>query len=306
MGKVVVVGSMNMDILSTMARAPKAGETVIGDTVIFCPGGKGLNQAVAAAGAGADVHFVGRLGQDRMGDEVEAFLKDKGIDTTGIARSATKATANALILVDQTSENWIVVVPAANAETSPEDAAKVAIAKGDIVVSQFEVPRTTVAATFARARAVGALTVLNAAPALDDAPDQMWADTDILIVNETELSHFARTEVAATAPAAEIAKVARSLSRRKGQVVVATLGVRGAVVVTDDGVSEVPGRKVKAVDTTGAGDCFVGTLAAQLSKGQDLSEAVRVANVSASISVTRVGTGTAMPVWSEIEAALKG
>ena len=306
MGKVIVVGSMNMDILSTMARAPRAGETVNGDSVIFCPGGKGLNQAVAAAGAGAQVIFVGRLGRDRIGDEVEAFMQGRGIDTSGIERSASLATANALILVDQSGENWIVVIPAANAETSAEDAARVPLAKGDIVVSQFEIPRATIAATFARARAAGALTVLNAAPALDDAPDQMWADTDILIVNETELSHFARAEVAATAPAAEIARVARSLSRRKGQVVVATLGVRGAVVVADDGVAEVPGRTVKAVDTTGAGDCFVGTLAAQLAKGQGLSEAVRVANVAASISVTRVGTGTAMPVWSEIEAALKG
>lgn len=301
---VVVVGSMNMDILATMPRAPRPGETVNGDAVIFMPGGKGLNQAVAAAQLGAPVLFVGRLGRDAMGDQVLEFMAGKGIDTRGIVRTSTQATANALILVDASAENQIVVIPAANAETSPEDAAKVTFVPADVVVSQFEVPRTTIAAVFARARAAGARTILNSAPALDDAPEAMWVDTDILVVNETELGHFAGADVPGDAPVEIVAAAARKLLRRAGQTIIATLGPRGAVAVTADAVTVSPGRSVKAVDTTGAGDCFVGTLAARLQAGDDLAAAMRAANAAASIAVTRIGTGTAMPTRDELAAAL--
>ncbi|QJE73334.1 ribokinase [Aerophototrophica crusticola] len=306
MPKVVIAGSMNIDILSTMPRAPRAGETVNGDTVAFMPGGKGLNQAVAAAQQGVEVAFVGRLGQDAFGDQVESFLRSKGIDTGGIVRTTTSPTANAIIFVDKSAENYIVVIPAANAETSPEDAAKLEINAGDVVVSQFEIPRPTIAAVFARARQAGARTVLNAAPALDDAPESLWADTDILVVNETELGHFAGTEVSGDAPVAEVGRVARTLLRRPGQTIIATLGVRGAVAVTAETEFLVPGRPVKAVDTTGAGDCFVGSLCARLSAGDELETAMRYANVAASISVTRIGTGTAMPTADEVRGALAG
>lgn len=301
---VVVIGSMNMDILATMARAPRPGETVNGDAVAFMPGGKGLNQAVAAAQLGAPVLFIGRLGRDAMGDQVLDFMTGKGIDTRGIVRSATRPTANAIILVDATAENQIVVIPAANAETAPEDAARVTFVPRDVVVSQFEVPRTTIAAVFARAREAGARTLLNAAPALDDAPAELWDATDMLVVNETELSHFAGADVPGDAAVAVVAAAARRLIRRAGQTVIATLGPRGAVAVTADDVIVSPGRAVKAVDTTGAGDCFVGTLAARLQAGDDLATAMRTANVAASIAVTRVGTGTAMPTKDEVQAAL--
>jgi len=306
MPKVVVVGSINIDILSTMQRAPRAGETVNGDTVAFMPGGKGLNQGIACAQQGVATSFVGRVGRDAFGDQVLAFFAAKGIDTGGIVRSETQPTGNAIILVDATAENRIVVIPAANTEIAPDDAAGVEIAAGDVVVSQFEVPRTTIAAVFARARAAGATTVLNAAPALDDAPDALWADTDILVVNETELSHFAAAPLTADAPVAEVGEVARRLIRRDGQTVLATLGARGAVAVTAGGEVFVPGRTVKAVDTTGAGDCFVGTFCARIAAGDDMAAAMRYANVAASIAVTRVGTGTAMPTADEVRAALAG
>lgn len=304
MAKVVIAGSINIDILSTMKRAPRAGETVNGDTVAFMPGGKGLNQAVAAAQQGLPVAFVGRVGQDAFGDQVIAFFQEKGIDTGAIIRTGTAPTANAIILVDGTAENYIVVIPAANAETCPADAERLEIAAGDVVVSQFEIPRTTIAAVFRRARQAGARTILNAAPALDDAPESLWADTDILVVNETELSHFAGVPVSGDAPVAEVGDVARRLIQRPGQTVIATLGVRGAVAVTAEGEILVPGRAVKAVDTTGAGDCFVGSLSARLAAGDDLAAAMRYANVAASISVTRVGTGTAMPTADEVRAVL--
>lgn len=304
MPKLIVIGSINYDILSTMQRAPKAGETVNGETVQLMPGGKGLNQAVAAVQQGAPVHFVGKVGRDMFGDRILDFFKDKGIEASHVGRSDSEATGSALILVDATAENRIVVIPAANKHVVPGDADGLSIAPGDILVSQFEVPRDTIAALFAKGRAAGARTVLNAAPALDDAPASLWDDTDILVVNETELAHFAGVEVAGDAAVADIARAARGLFRRHDQIVIVTLGVRGALAVTSSTESLVPGRKVTAVDTTGAGDCFVGSLAARLSAGDDLETAMRYANVAASIACTRVGTGTAMPTADEVRAAL--
>lgn len=304
MAQVTVIGSINYDILSTMERAPKAGETVNGQTVQLMPGGKGLNQAVAARQQGVPVSFVGKVGQDMFGDRILSFFAEKGIDATHVGRSPDEATGSALILVDATAENRIVVIPAANRQIVPGDADGLAISPGDILVSQFEVPRTTIAALFAKGRAAGARTLLNAAPALDDAPDSLWADTDILVVNETELGHFAGVELSGDAAVADIAATARRLLRRPDQVIIATLGVRGALAVTLDSETLVPGRKVLAVDTTGAGDCFVGSLSARLAAGDDLATAMRYANVAASIACTRIGTGTAMPVAEEVRAAL--
>ncbi|MBJ7414350.1 MAG: ribokinase [Niveispirillum sp.] len=304
MAQVTVIGSINYDILSTMERAPKAGETVNGQTVQLMPGGKGLNQAVAARQQGVPVSFVGKVGQDMFGDRILSFFAEKGIDATHVGRSPDEATGSALILVDATAENRIVVIPAANKQIVPADADGLSISPGDILVSQFEVPRATIAALFAKARAAGARTLLNAAPALDDAPDSLWTDTDILVVNETELGHFAGVELSGDAAVADIAVTARRLLRRPDQVIIATLGVRGALAVTMDGETLVPGRKVVAVDTTGAGDCFVGSLSARLAAGDDLATAMRYANVAASIACTRIGTGTAMPVAEEVRAAL--
>lgn len=304
MAQVSVIGSINYDILSTMQRAPKAGETVNGDNMMLMPGGKGLNQAVAAVQQGVGVQFVGKVGRDMFGDRILAFFADKGIEASHVGRSDDEATGSALILVDATAENRIVVIPAANKQIVPADAEGLALAPGDILVSQFEVPRTTIAALFARGRAAGVRTLLNAAPALDDAPDSLWNDTDILVVNETELGHFAGVELTGDAELTEIAAAARRLLRRADQVVIATLGVRGALAVTPAQEILVPGRKVVAVDTTGAGDCFVGSLAARLAAGDDLAVAMRYANVAAAIACTRVGTGTAMPQADEVRALL--
>lgn len=304
MAQVIVIGSINYDILSTMQRAPKAGETVNGETVQLMPGGKGLNQAVAAVQQGLPVRFVGKVGRDMFGDRILSFFAEKGIEASHVGRSADEATGSALILVDATAENRIVVIPAANKQIDAADADGLSIAAGDLLVSQFEVPRATIAALFARGRAAGARTLLNAAPALDDAPDSLWADTDILVVNETELGHFAGVELPADAPVPDVTAAARRLLRRPGQTVIATLGVRGALAVTAEAETLVPGRKVMAVDTTGAGDCFVGCLSARLAAGDDLATAMRYANVAASIACTRIGTGTAMPYAEEVRAAL--
>lgn len=304
MSKVIVVGSINYDILSTMAVAPRAGETVNGDTIQLMPGGKGLNQAVAARQQGVPVHFVGRVGSDMFGDKILDFFAEKDIEASCVRRSEGEATGSALILVDANAENRIVVIPAANKQIMPADADDVPSQAGDILVSQFEVPRTTIAALFAQARAAGLRTLLNAAPALDDAPDSLWVDTDILVVNETELGHFAGADLDSDASVEAVTSAARRLFHRPDQTIIATLGARGALVVTADSTQLVPGYKVTAVDTTGAGDCFVGSLAARLTAGDDLAAAMRYANVAAALACTRVGTGTAMPHADEVRAIL--
>jgi ribokinase len=304
MARVIVVGSMNMDIIATLQRMPRPGETLNGDSITFCPGGKGLNQAVAAAQLGARTLFAGRLGRDAMGDQVLEFMTGRGIDVSNIHRTDSSPTANALVMVDSSAENHIIVIPAANAEVCPADADAIAFKPGDLLVCQFEVPRPAIAAVFARARAAGARTLLNAAPALTDAPAALWAETDLLVVNETELSQLSGVAVPGDATIEDVAVAARRLIQRPDQTVIATLGVRGAVAVTSGEWITSPGRAVRAVDTTGAGDCFVGALSAALVAGQPLPMALRQANVAASIAVTRLGTGTAMPTAAEVAAAL--
>lgn len=305
MGKVIVAGSINMDIVATLDRAPRPGETVPGRDVTFCPGGKGLNQAVAAARQGADVAFIGRVGTDASGAQTLDFLAGTGVDTAAVIRSATRATGTALVMVDARAENQIVVIPGSNGEVAVADLSAVPLSAGDVLVSQFEIPRPTIAAFFQAGRAAGALTILNAAPALDDAPADLWAAVDLLVVNETELGHFAGVDLGEDTDADAITAAARALigSRLPSvATVVATLGRRGALAVTRADAVTVPGRVVTPVDTTGAGDCFVGTLAARLAAGDALATALRHANVAASIAVTRVGSGTAMPTAAEVAA----
>jgi ribokinase len=272
--EVVVVGSANMDVIAVAPRHPVVGETVLGTALRFAPGGKGANQAVAAARFGARTRMVGRVGRDAFGDSLVAFLDGEGIG--GLIRDADQPTGTALIVVDEQGENTIVVVPGANGAMTVADLGRL---DGDVLVAQFEIPLAVVEAAL---RATRATTVLNPAPALV-CPQSLLEAADIVVVNETEA-----------------AALAGRLPARKDQVVVTTLGAAGARV----GAMTVPGRAVAVVDTTGAGDCFVGALAAALAGGESIEGAVRVANVAASLSVQRFGAGPSMPTRAEVEALL--
>ncbi|MGY4496737.1 ribokinase [Bradyrhizobium sp. GM24.11] len=302
MGRVFVAGSINMDVVATADRHPRVGETVAGRQVLYFPGGKGANQAVAASRLGAKTTLIGRLGTDSFGAELKTFLTAQGIDPGSIKETPETHTGTAIITV-AASDNTIVVIPGSNALVSADDVADAPLAKGDVAVSQFEIPLPTIAAFFQRARAAGATTLLNPAPA-QKMSGELLALVDILVLNETELGFLVGVELSESDEAAKIIAVARKLQARKDQTICVTLGKRGVLALAASEEFAVQGRVVKAVDTTGAGDCFVGALASHLADGVPLRAALAFANAAASISVQRMGAGPSMPTAAEVAAVL--
>src|ERR1700737_5019679 len=225
MGGVFVAGSINMDVVATADRHPRIGETVAGHAVLYFPGGKGANQAVAASKLGAPTVLIGRLGKDAFGDELKAFLAAQAIDLTFVQQTAEAHTGTAVITTAN-ADNTIVVIPGANALVSAADVAAPVLAKGDIAVSQFEIPLPAVSAFFKRARAAGATTILNPAPAVEfDA--EMLDLVDILILNESELGFLTKTELSDTDDYARFIEAARSLQTSKNRTVCGPLGKGG-------------------------------------------------------------------------------
>lgn len=299
MGSVVIVGSINVDLVATVERFPRVGETVLGDTFSQYPGGKGANQAVAAARAGAPTQMIGAIGDDDHGVRMREFLTANEVDCARVAVRGSAPTGRALITVCA-GENTIVVVPGANGTLQVGDLADMPLAPGDVLVTQLEVPIATVAAALQRAQRLGAVTVLNAAPMRAEAR-ALLPHAHVLIVNETELAALTGAPIEAQTAAHQIAQAADSLRDRGLPTVIATLGARGAVVVGESAWYELPGRDVAVVDTTGAGDCFVGAFAAALAGGATLKSAAGFANVAASICVQRPGAGPSMPARAEID-----
>lgn len=300
MGGVFVAGSINMDVVATAARHPRIGETVAGTALLYFPGGKGANQAVSAAKLGAPTTLIGRLGKDAFGDQLKAFLTAQAVDL-GFVQATAGADTGTAVITTANADNTIVVIPGANALLSATDVAAPPLAKGDIAVSQFEIPLPTIAAFFKRARAAGATTILNPAPAIECSTELLDL-VDILILNETELGLLARTELRDTDDPVRLLEAARSLRLGKDRIICVTLGKRGVLALIDGEPSIVPGRTVEAVDTTGAGDCFVGAVAAQLAGGRSIRDALDYANAAASICVQRMGAAPSMPTAAEVEA----
>ncbi|MFH1345663.1 MAG: ribokinase [Pseudomonadota bacterium] len=302
MGKVFVAGSINMDVVATADRHPRIGETVAGTALLYFPGGKGANQAVAAAKLGAPTTLIGRLGRDAFGDQLNAFLAAQGVDL-GFVQATAGAHTGTAVITSANADNTIVVIPGANALVSAADVASPALAKGDIAVSQFEIPLPAIGAFFKRARAAGATTILNPAPAIECGAELLDL-VDILILNETELGFLAGTELRDSDDPARLTEAARSLPIAKDRIICVTLGKRGVLALIDGEPSIVAGRSVTAVDTTGAGDCFVGAVAAQLAVGRPIRDALDYANAAASICVQRMGAAPSMPTSAEVEAIL--
>src|SRR5229473_48286 len=302
MGRVFVAGSINMDVVATAERHPRIGETVAGNAVLYFPGGKGANQAVAAAKLGAPTLLIGHLGKDAFGDELKAFLAGQGIDLSFVQQTPEAHTGTAIITIAN-ADNTIVVIPGANALVSAADVAAPVLAKGDLAVSQFEIPLPSISAFFNRSRAAGATTILNPAPAIE-AERELLDLVDILILNESELGLLAKTELRDTDDPAVFIEAARSL-QTKGKTICVTVGKRGVLAVIEGKPLVIPGHTVKAIDTTGAGDCFVGAVAAQLAAGKSIRDALHYANAAASICVQRMGAAPSMPTAAEVEAVLR-
>jgi ribokinase len=302
MGRVFVAGSINMDVVATAERHPKLGETVAGCEILYFPGGKGANQAVAAAKLGAVTTLIGRVGTDAFGRDLRAFLAAQGIDLTFVQDTPEAHTGTAIITVAN-ADNTIVVVPGANALVTAVDVDRAVLAKGDVAISQFEIPLPAISAFFKRARAAGATTILNPAPAL--AFDGGLLDlVDILVLNESELGLLAKTGLRDTDDLSRFIEAARLLRAGTDKIICVTLGKRGVIALAGGEPLVFSGRVVEAIDTTGAGDCFVGALVAQLAGGKAIGEALDYANIAASICVQRMGAAPSMPTAAEVDASL--
>ena len=298
MRKIYVVGSINRDIVVYADRLPRAGETVFGNRFQQFPGGKGANQAVAARRLGGDVHLVGNVGSDAFGKEMVDFLGGENIDTSAIAVLDTAPTGIAFITVDSGSENCIVVVSGANAIWDTRDLAALKMERNDIIISQFEIPLEIIESVFERAKRIGATTILNPAPT-KPAPERILSNVDYLVVNEVELEAFSGSAVNPVDSTTVYAAMEK-LQERGPLTIVATLGPRGALVSGPTGRHETRDHTVNAVDTTGAGDCFIGAFAAALAKSDSVADAIDFANKAAAISVTRQGAASSFPTLDEV------
>ena len=297
--KVVVVGSLNMDLVTRASRLPRGGETLVGQSFATVPGGKGANQAVAAARLGAEVAMIGCVGSDAYGAQLRDALLVEGIDCQAVSE-VEGSSGVALIVVDDSSQNAIVIVAGSNGQLTPASllAFDAVLQAAEVVVCQLEVPMDTVGYALKRARALGKTVILNPAPASGPLPADWYAAIDYLIPNESEASALSGVPV----DSLDSAKVAAThlLNAGAGKVIV-TLGSQGALFADGQGFEHLLAPKVQAVDTTAAGDTFVGGFAAALANGQGEAEAIRFGQVAAALSVTRAGAQPSIPMLHDVQ-----
>jgi ribokinase len=299
---VTVVGSLNMDLVARALRIPQPGETIIGGDFHTVPGGKGANQAVAAARLGAQVSMVGRVGHDAFARPLLDNLAADGVDHTFVTQDPEAATGVALIVVDDAGQNSIVVASGANMRLSPADvdAAEAVIASTDVLLLQLESPLETVTRAAEVARAHGVTVILNPAPARS-LPAALLSLVDVLIPNESETMLLAGQPVEGQAEAEAAAAALRELGVG---IVILTLGERGALLAREEGVELFPAFHVTPVDTTAAGDAFVGGFAAALAGGEPLTEAVRWGNAAGALATTKLGAQPSLPTRRAVETLL--
>ena len=297
--RVAVVGSLNMDLVARAPRLPHPGETLAGRTFAQVAGGKGGNQAVAAARLGAQVSMLGCVGSDANGAQLRAGLEAEGIDCTAL-ETGREATGVALIVVDDASQNAIVIVAGSNGEVTPETIARheAVLAAADVVICQLETPLATVHAALAAARRLGKTVILNPAPATGPLPAEWLPLIDYLIPNELEAATLTGLPVGSPEEAATAAAVLRAAGARNVLVTLGPRGVQAALEGAAPVLYDAP--KVEAVDTTAAGDTFIGGFAAQLAEGADVDAAIRFAQRAAALSVTRAGAQPSIPTRAEL------
>lgn len=301
---IVVIGSLNMDMVVRTSRAPEAGETLFGQGFALSPGGKGANQAVAAARLGAEVAMIGSVGRDAFGSELLEIMRQEHIDVRHIAQSNSQATGVASIVVDGEGENRIIVVPGANIELGPADiqALEHVISEAEMIVMQLETdfPMCEQAASIAQRH--GIPVILNPAPARE-LSQEMLRHVTYLTPNETEAGILSGIEVNSTEAAEQAARILLGKGVRN---VIVTLGSKGALIVNESGNAQhIAGFPVQAVDTVAAGDSFNGALAYQLTRGVALEEAVRFANAVGALAVGKEGAIPSLPKLPEVEQFLK-
>ncbi|WP_339546678.1 ribokinase [Pseudomonas sp. RA_35y_Pfl2_P32] len=297
--KVVVVGSLNMDLVTRAPRLPRGGETLIGQSFTTVSGGKGANQAVAAARLGAQVAMVGCVGSDAYGTQLREALLAEQIDCQALS-TVEGSSGVALIVVDDHSQNSIVIVAGANGALTPPvvDQFDAILQAADVLICQLEVPYDTVGHVLRRGRELGKTVILNPAPASGALPAQWYGGIDYLIPNESEAAALSGLPV----DSLQTAKAAASqlIAMGAGKVII-TLGAEGSLFANGQGFQHFPAPRVKAVDTTAAGDTFVGGFAAALAGGKSEAEAIRFGQVAAALSVTRAGAQPSIPRLSDVQ-----
>ncbi|UST81689.1 ribokinase [Pseudomonas siliginis] len=297
---VVVIGSLNMDLVTRAPRLPRGGETLIGHSFVTVSGGKGANQAVAAARLGAKVAMIGCVGNDDYGVRLRDALLAEHIDCEAVS-VVEDSSGVALIVVDDNSQNAIVIVAGANGAMTPAviDRFDAVLQAADVVICQLEIPDATVGHALKRARELGKTVILNPAPASRPLPADWFAAIDYLIPNESEAAALSGLAVDSLQSAETAAT--QLIAMGAGKVIV-TLGAQGSLFANGNGFEHFPAPTVKAVDTTAAGDTFVGGFAAALADGKTEAEAIRYGQIAAALSVTRAGAQPSIPTMSEVQA----
>ena len=297
---ITVFGSINLDLIGKVSRIPLPGETVPGTEFSSAPGGKGANQALAAKRAGAKVKLVGAAGKDIMGEQALALLKSSGVELSAVKRLDLQQGV-AMILVDTHGENVIGILPGANGAMTPDDAdaAVGQLGPKDVLVVQQEIPQAATMRALGLARLSGTISILNTAPFLDTTA-AVAGTASIVVANETEFALLSGGAVGDLPTAMSL------WARSRRQTIIVTLGPDGALAATPDNLFSVPALQVEPVDTVGAGDTFVGYLAAGLDAGLDLEAAMQRASVAGSLACLKPGAQPAIPTAAEVDAALKG
>ncbi|MBZ9695252.1 ribokinase [Mesorhizobium sp. CO1-1-7] len=297
---IIVVGSINLDLIASVDRLPSPGETVSGSSFTTAPGGKGANQALAAARAGAQVRMVGAVGKDNFAPEALALLREAKVDLSGVGETFA-STGTALIMVGDDGENIIAVVPGANASVVPGDLSKAFLTKGDVVLLQHEIPLATVDAALDQARVAGAITVLNTAPFHGGAA-AFLGKADYAVANETEFDLYGE---ALALKGRDRAARMRDYASKTGRIIVVTLGGDGVMAATPGEFLTLPALQITPVDTVGAGDTFCGYFAAGLSSGLTLEQALARAGAAGSLACLKPGAQPAIPLAKDVDQALQ-
>jgi ribokinase len=289
---VTVLGSINMDIVLRVARFPKPGETILATTITRRGGGKGANQAIAAARAGAAVRMIGAIGGDADGRHLLSLLQENGVDCAQVEVDPENVTGAAYVVVDGEGENQIIVFSGSNATAADGDEDR-----EGVLLAQLEVPLPSVSSFLAR-RGEASVTILNAAPFRQGA-EELFGLADLVVINETELATYCDAPDR-PARANEVVDMARTLLRRDGQRIIVTRGAMGSITVKRDAVFAAPSAPADVVDSTGAGDCFCGFVAAELAAGRALSDAITTAHRAAALAVSNLGASSSIPTMSEV------
>ncbi len=300
MTDILVIGSLNADLVVRAPRFPAPGETIQGEDLVIFPGGKGANQAVAAARLGAKVAMVGRVGKDSFGTTLIDNLKNNKVDVRHILRDDSTPTGTAVIVLDSHGQNTIVVSPGANGKVNSTDIEPEAFMDSPILLAQFEIPLETVIYSANLAREKKLRILLNPAPART-LPDELLMTVDYIVPNETELGLLTGKPVNNLG---SIEEACRSLVARGAQNIIVTLGANGALIVNKNRAKHIPAYEVKVVDTTAAGDAFVGGLAVGLLNGKSLEDAVQYACACGALAVTKFGAQPSLPTTEDVEKLL--